>query len=258
MGIIIFNFIIKGSLTIFILNIVIVIDFILIGGILPYLERKKLSLIQKRVGPKYVGLNGRLQFIADAMKIFFKDYFYVLLVNKYYFFLLPFTFLIYNLFFLFNFQWGGNLFLYDIEINVIFLMIFSTISNILTFLTGFFCRNKYTIITSSRTMSVFFINELLTTVLMCNFFFLAKSFSFSDYTSAVSDVGGFALWLPLLPIWIFVFLLEINKVPFDFQEAESELIMGYTNEYTGFLFGVYILIEYLHIFIYLYFFAIIF
>lgn len=51
-------------------------------------------------------------------------------------------------------------------------------------------------------------------------------------------------------------LLEINKVPFDFQEAEAELIMGYTNEYTGFLFGVYVLIEYLHIFIYIYFFSI--
>jgi NADH:ubiquinone oxidoreductase subunit H len=56
----------------------------------------------------------------------------------------------------------------------------------------------------------------------------------------------------LLPILIYFILIEINKVPFDFQEAESELIMGYTNEYVGFLFGVYVLIEYLHIFIYSY------
>ena len=55
-----------------------------------------------------------------------------------------------------------------------------------------------------------------------------------------------------MPILFLVFLLEINKVPFDFQEAESELIMGYTTEYMGFLFGIYVLIEYLHIFIYSY------
>lgn len=240
------------SPSLIILNILIIIDFILIGGVLPYLERKKLSLIQKRVGPKYVGLNGRLQFIADAMKIFLKDYFYVLRVKRYYFFLLPILFLVYNLFFLFNFQWGGNIFLYDVEINIILLMLFSTISNILVFLTGFICRNKYTIITSSRTVSVFFINEIITTLLMCNFFFLAKSFSFSSYLSLTANSSGWLIWLPLVPIWIFLFLLEINKVPFDFQEAESELIMGYTNEYTGFLFGVYVLIEYLHIFIYIY------
>lgn len=60
----------------------------------------------------------------------------------------------------------------------------------------------------------------------------------------------------LIPIIVYFILLEINKVPFDFQEAESELIMGFTNEYSGFLFGVFVLIEYLHIFIFSYLFFI--
>lgn len=146
--------------------------------------------------------------------------------------------------------------MHDIEINIIFLVIFSSISNILVFLTGYICKNKYTVITSSRSVSVFFINELLMTLVCCHFFFLSKSFSFSNYVVLTSNNAGFYLWLPLLPVLLFLMLLEINKVPFDFQEAEAELIMGYTNEYTGFLFGVYVLIEYLHIFIYIYFFSI--
>lgn len=243
-------------LDILLINTCAILDFILIGGILPYLERKKLALVQRRVGPKYVGLNGRLQFIVDALKIFFKDYFYIVKVKKYYFFLLPVLFLIYNLFFLINFQWATNIYIHDIEINVIFLVVFSSISNILVFLTGYVCKNKYTVITSSRSISVFFINELLMTLICCHFFFLSKSFSFSNYLILTSNITGFFLWLPLIPVLIFLMLLEINKVPFDFQEAEAELIMGYTNEYTGFLFGVYVLIEYLHIFIYIYFFSI--
>jgi NADH:ubiquinone oxidoreductase subunit H len=35
-------------------------------------ERKILSLIQRRVGPNFVGYKGRLQYIADALKLFVK------------------------------------------------------------------------------------------------------------------------------------------------------------------------------------------
>lgn len=40
----------------------------------------------------------------------------------------------------------------------------------------------------------------------------------------------------------------MNRTPFDLSEAESELVAGYTTEYGGFLFGVYYLGEYLHLF----------
>ena len=88
--------------------------------------------------------------------------------------------------------------------------------------------------------------------------FFSKSYSIFNLISFKGEFSGYLLFLPILPILIFFFLLEVNKVPFDFQEAESELIMGYTNEYAGFLFGVYVLVEYLHIIVYLYLLTIIF
>lgn len=36
------------------------------------LERKVLALVQRRVGPNYVGYKGRLQYIADALKLLVK------------------------------------------------------------------------------------------------------------------------------------------------------------------------------------------
>ena len=78
--------------------------FILLCGVIPLYERKKLSLIQRRVGPKFTGFNGRLQFLADALKIFFKDFFFIFSVSKFYFFFLPTVTLFLNLFFLLSFQ----------------------------------------------------------------------------------------------------------------------------------------------------------
>ena len=51
---------------------------------------------------------------------------------------------------------------------------------------------------------------------------------------------------------MYLFLLDVNKVPFDLVEAESELIMGYHVEYSGFLFGLFVLVEYLHLFFFIY------
>jgi NADH-quinone oxidoreductase subunit H len=99
---VLFFFISQNNITFEILNIVIIIDFILIGGVLPLIERKYLALIQRRVGPKYVGYKGRLQFIADAIKVFFKDYFYLFRVNRYFFVLLPLMFFNINLYFVVN------------------------------------------------------------------------------------------------------------------------------------------------------------
>jgi NADH-quinone oxidoreductase subunit H len=69
-----------------IFQIVVLINVTLIGGILPLIERKYLSLIQRRIGPKFVGYKGRLQFIADALKMFLKGCIYPKNVNKLFFF----------------------------------------------------------------------------------------------------------------------------------------------------------------------------
>jgi NADH-quinone oxidoreductase subunit H len=58
------------------------------------MERKVLSLVQRRVGPNYIGYKGRLQFIADALKLLVKHIMIVNKVNKFLFLVLPASILI--------------------------------------------------------------------------------------------------------------------------------------------------------------------
>jgi len=55
-----------------ILNIVLMLLITLVIASLTLMERKVLSLMQRRVGPFFVGYRGRLQYIADALKLFIK------------------------------------------------------------------------------------------------------------------------------------------------------------------------------------------
>jgi len=61
-----------GLVLILIYNIVLMLLVTLIIASLTLIERKFLSLVQRRVGPFFVGYKGRLQYIADALKLFVK------------------------------------------------------------------------------------------------------------------------------------------------------------------------------------------
>jgi NADH:ubiquinone oxidoreductase subunit H len=53
------------------------------------IERKVLALIQRRVGPNYTGYRGRLQFIADAVKLIIKHINILSRVNRFLYLCLP-------------------------------------------------------------------------------------------------------------------------------------------------------------------------
>ena len=74
---------------ILIYNIIIFLLLTLVIATITLMERKILSLVQRRVGPNHIGYKGRLQFIADALKLLVKHILIISGANKLLFLILP-------------------------------------------------------------------------------------------------------------------------------------------------------------------------
>lgn len=212
-------------------------------------ERKVLSLIQRRVGPQYIGYKGRLQFIADAIKFIVKHILIVNKINKILYLIIPSLTLIVSYLFWINLVWGPNLMICEIEYNLFLMSIISICFSTLLILVGWVSNNKYAILASSRIVITTLNLEILLNFLIIFILLLSESLSFTQIVSLQSNNLWFIfIYLPIIPILVLTFLLETGRIPFDLAEAESELIAGFTTEYGGFFFALFYLGEYFHLY----------
>ena len=229
-------------------NIILMLLITLVIASLTLIERKFLSLLQRRVGPNYVGYKGRLQYIADALKLFIKGVIIPHESNKFWFVLIPSTALAICYTFWINSVWGPNLSMFDIEYNTVYASLLSILFSFCIILTGFFSRNKYAMLASIRTVLLVLNLEALLGLLILNLIVVTESFSFSNFVVFQESIWLFFLFFGFIGIITVTFLIEVNRAPFDLAEAESELITGYSTELGGFHFGLYYLGEYFHLF----------
>jgi NADH:ubiquinone oxidoreductase subunit H len=80
---------ILGFVTMLLYNIIFMLIATLIIATITLTERKVLALVQRRVGPNFVGYKGRLQYLADALKLFLKNVAVPKETNKFWFIFMP-------------------------------------------------------------------------------------------------------------------------------------------------------------------------
>lgn len=229
-------------------NIVCMLLITLVIASLTLTERKILSLIQRRVGPNFVGYKGRLQYIADALKLFVKGIIIPDEVSKFWFVAIPSIVAAICYTFWINSVWGPSISIFELEYNIVYGSLLSVIFSYCIILTGYFSKNKYAVMASVRCMILVLNLEVFLGLMVLNVVLVSETFNFnvfSVYQEAVWLIFTFFLVSSLI---IITFLLETNRAPFDLAEAESELIAGYTVEYGGFFFALFYLGEYFHLF----------
>lgn len=200
-------------------------------------ERKVIGLFHNRVGPNKVSFVGLLQPLLDAFKLLSKQNIVPLRTNK-----LAYNFAPHLALFLAYAVWLTMPTLYLFARLNYSLIMFFCIGSIIVFsvlLAGWSSNSKYSLIGSLRSVAQSVSYESVFRTLIVLMALLLMSFSIRR-SFALST----PLFLFILPIWFICTLAETHRAPFDFSEAESELVSGFNTEYSGAYFAFIFLSEY--------------
>ncbi len=227
--------------------------FAFLGLFLVYMERKVAAFMQLRLGPNRVGWKGTLQTLADTIKLLFKEGFSPDASDKFLFNFAPILVIVVAMLLLAPIPFAKGFQIFDINIGVFYVSAVSSIGVIGILMAGWSSNNKYSLLGAMRSGAQIVSYELSAGLSLVAIVALSGSMSFSQIVQSQAD--GWWIFKGHIPamiafvIFIIAGTAELNRAPFDFAEAESELTAGFHTEYTGMRFAMFFLAEYINMFI---------
>jgi NADH-quinone oxidoreductase subunit H len=251
------------------LVVVIFHALLLSAAAMVWAERKVAARLQQRFGPIYVGPAGLLQPFADVFKLFFKEELRPAAADRILFYVAPvisaaaaFTaFCVVPIGPPTDF-WGllpREIPLYVADVNVAVLVVFAITSMGIygIVLAGWSSNSKYSLLGGLRSSAQMISYELSYGLALAAVLVMANTLSLQDI---VNSQAGYWYLFGVIPVprW-YVFpqivgfivymnagIAETNRAPFDFPEAEQELVAGYHTEYSSMSFAMFFLAEYIN------------
>lgn len=203
-------------------------------GYFTLLERKVLAYIQRRRGPDKVGIIAIPQPLADAVKLFAKEFVNIICSNKNFFNYRPLIaiIIIFTLWSLYNSTWR-----YPQKWGVLFFITISSLNVYAIIIAGWSRNSKYALLGSVRAVAQTISYEISIGIILVSICIALLSMNLQHIIFS-------PIILIIVPIWLTICLAETNRAPFDLAEGESELVSGFNIEYGRALFAFLFIAEY--------------
>jgi NADH-quinone oxidoreductase subunit H len=211
-------------------------------------ERKLLARIQIRLGPNRAGPFGVLQTIADFAKLVTKELIIPSGADRPVFLLAPMLVVMSAVAVWAVVPLAPRLVGTDINVAILYIVAIGGIGILGIMLAGWSSDNKYALLGAFRAAAQLVSYEVPMVMTLLVPTMLAGSMG----TVAIVEAQRPMPFLILAPVPALLFfissLAENGRAPFDLLEAESEIATGFNIEYSGLMFGMFFVAEFLHAF----------
>jgi NADH-quinone oxidoreductase subunit H len=238
---------------------------IIASAILVLAERKIMGFMQQRYGPYLVGPHGTLQPFADILKLLFKEELRPKGADKWLFTLAPILSVVTAFAAFAPVPFGAqttlfglldeplNLGVSDVNVGVLVIFAITSMGVYGIVLAGWSSNSKYALFGGLRASAQMISYELAYATSLAAVILLAGSLSLREVVESQAGTwwGFIPRWYVFLqPIGFIIYMIagiaETNRAPFDFPEAEQELVAGYNTEYSSVRFALFPQAEYIN------------
>jgi NADH-quinone oxidoreductase subunit H len=215
-----------------------------------FIERKFLAKMQLRVGPLYAGkIEGILQLAADGLKLIAKEIVVPSGADKLIFWLAPIAFVATAAALSALIPVAPGWVAADLDVGLLAVFAIIGFFPLIALLFSWASNSKYPFIGGLRALHQMIAFEIPFILSSLSVVILAGSLNLTDIALAQQP-----FWFILfLPISAFVFyissLAELERIPFDLPEAESEIVAGWLTETSGMIYGLIQLGTYLKLYV---------
>ncbi len=235
------------------------------AGIITWVERRVSGRMQARIGPNRAGPQGFIVWIADGIKSITKEDIIPTDSDHLLFRLAPYlvfmgvsaTFVV--------MPFGQYLIAADLDIGVLFVIAVTSLVTIGLMTGGWASNNKWSLLGGIRSAAQIISYEIPGAVAVVCLVMMTGSLRMQDLIAAQGGPGDSFISAGGWPWYWYVFrnpvtfglfflyfttaLAEGNRAPFDLPEAESELVAGYSTEYSGMRYLFFFFAEWANVFV---------
>jgi NADH-quinone oxidoreductase subunit H len=214
-----------------------------------FVERKMMAKLQLRVGPFYCGkVEGILQLMGDGLKLISKEIIIPAKADKPIFWAAPVLFVATAAAFVAFIPVAPGWVVADVELGLLGVFAVIGFFPIVTILSAWSANSKFPFIGGIRALFQMVSFEIPLILSLLGVVMLTGSLNLSEIAASQSSFP----WIVFLPIGAIVFfitmLAELERIPFDLPEAESEIVAGWLTELSGMMYGLVQLGTYLKLY----------